>query len=1221
MAEILRVFDRYEVVRQVASGGMGDLFLARQIGVGGFSRLVVLKSLKVGGDAMLLSQFVNEARAVAKLNHPHVVAVYEIDRWRGVHFIAMEFIRGPNLGAMAKRCRKQGQVVPFRISAAIVRHAALGLLHAHQATDESGQNFGIVHRDISPGNLMVRLDGITKVVDFGIATMKSQLDPREMGVVQGKLRYMAPEQRRGCPPTPAIDQYALGVVLWELLTGRVPEGPGPGPLRAVGVDPRFVPPSRLEPRVPTALEDVALRMLREDPDERYASCREVAEALQLFLQDTGGPAEEQVARFVESSFGADIDLLTRNTTPQPVTIAGLEREVSVRCPGCGILNPTRHRHCFGCGQPLSRSSPRVAPPGISVSRGTEASGRTPSTSQASAGTPRSAHHWLRAVRSALAPERRVQTEMVVVGAPAVLARLLSALGCAENGGKWEEHPSHLRWSLTNPPDLDLGLERALRVAEQLKRLVSEAALGFAIDLNVEGRNEGRALRWAQSALAEGHPDPVVAPEWGGIRMPGVCLEPVLLTGSNSRRAAWTARRDPETASANLLPPYVGREHTLMEVDRSLASVRSEGRAAVHAIGPRGSGRTRWLDEVRRRALAAGFVCVEVHSDELPSLVAGSISHLLEVLNLTVCPEHFEALGMPSHQASTLVEWFERRPDSRNRSCWVRALLEGSKLKPLCILADDIDDSSEEVRRFLEDLVHRVNDGRIFVATTRSGPVQLRGGELASFVRLDPLEDADIAGLVRSVLPKPMTPEAESWLLERARGLPKWAVVWAGFARQRGFLVDSDRGLDLARHQGSFEQEEADALWRRSLLTESPGPLKALLGVAALAGPTFDAPKALSLAGLKDRSLFERMAACGHAAPVSGTRWAFTTPSLREAFASQWTDAERVSIHARWGHLLLAEGKVESAVPHLVEGGCVVEAVCAILESEGSAVTPSDACSLVRAAGRAHDLTNEQRAMFAAWLGECLLDHAPSMAIKAVNAWLPPDGPPVARVRAYRARARGHRRSGQWDEARVDLERALAECDGEGVQGLRAMVLVELSELHEEAGDLNRAAAFQAEALQRGPIDSDPDFAWRQTNGLGRLLLAAGRSEEAAAAFWDAERAAAEAGREVGRIRAASNRAVAWAQVGRVREADTLLEEVSGWADALDDFCEQARVLFNLGRLRASTDRESARQLFEAALDRARRGGWVEGEAMAHRGLDDLGGSAIRAESSEEERHG
>jgi serine/threonine protein kinase len=314
------IFGKYEILERLAVGGMGEVFFAAQRSeVRGFERPVILKSLlpDLAQQEDFIEQFLDEARVASTLNHPNVVSIHEVGLWNGVYFIAMEFIRGRNLSQIVKLARKQQKTVPYAVTARIIRDAALGLAHAHSANDAAGHPLNIVHRDISPQNIMVRDDGVTKVVDFGIARASNRSTRTATGTVKGKMAYMAPEQLRLKTVTGAADQFSLGVVLWEMSAGRrlfladqefelamkVLEGPIPTLLATVG-------------NVPGELNEITMRMLERNPDKRFATCADVAKELDEFCA-TFSPrsSESPVATYMKELGVDDLAALTPRVTP------------------------------------------------------------------------------------------------------------------------------------------------------------------------------------------------------------------------------------------------------------------------------------------------------------------------------------------------------------------------------------------------------------------------------------------------------------------------------------------------------------------------------------------------------------------------------------------------------------------------------------------------------------------------------------------------------------------------------------------------------------------------------------------------------------------------------------------------------------------------------------------------------------------------------------------
>src|SRR5438552_5671450 len=215
---------KYKLLRLIASGGMAEVYLARQAGAAGFEKLVCLKRIlpHLARDRQFVEMFLNEARLAARLDHPNIVSIYDLGEANGNYFIAMEFIDGPSLRAVHKLSAERNELLPIPEICKIISMAAGGLQYAHDLADDKGEPLHLVHRDISPDNLLVHRNGSAKVVDFGIAKAANSSSQTRTGTLKGKVAYMPPEQLRGEQLDRRTDVFALGVVLYELLTGKRP---------------------------------------------------------------------------------------------------------------------------------------------------------------------------------------------------------------------------------------------------------------------------------------------------------------------------------------------------------------------------------------------------------------------------------------------------------------------------------------------------------------------------------------------------------------------------------------------------------------------------------------------------------------------------------------------------------------------------------------------------------------------------------------------------------------------------------------------------------------------------------------------------------------------------------------------------------------------------------------------------------------------------------------
>lgn len=284
------IIGRYLICDEIGAGGMATVHLGRLLGAAGFSRVVAIKRLhpERAESDKLATMLVDEARIVARIRHPNVATTLDVIRTDGEFLVILEYVHGPSLAWLQARLMERGETMPPRIALRIAIDALQGLHAAHQAKSERGRPLGIVHRDVSPQNILVGEDGVARVLDFGIAKAEGRLSFTLVGEIKGKLRYMSPEQLRGEPVDLRTDVFAAGVVLWEMLAGRRLFGrPAQGApldilrdvLSTLG-DLR----GRLGPVVPSPVEEVILEALQVDGAKRFATADAMAVALAAALE-------------------------------------------------------------------------------------------------------------------------------------------------------------------------------------------------------------------------------------------------------------------------------------------------------------------------------------------------------------------------------------------------------------------------------------------------------------------------------------------------------------------------------------------------------------------------------------------------------------------------------------------------------------------------------------------------------------------------------------------------------------------------------------------------------------------------------------------------------------------------------------------------------------------------------------------------------------------------
>ncbi len=299
----LRVVGRYAVYNEIAAGGMATVHIGRLLGPVGFARTVAIKRLhpQFAKDPEFVSMFLDEARLAARVQHPNVVATIDVVATGGELFLIMDYVRGESLSRLIRAVKRDGQLVPPRIGAAIMCGFLHGLHAAHEAKNERGETIDLVHRDVSPQNVLVGADGITRVLDFGIAKAQGRIQVTRDGQIKGKLAYMPPEQLAGRELTRAVDVYASAVVTWEMLTGeRLFKGETESDTLAKILRDEVLPPSLVVPSVPASFDAVLLRALSREPSMRHATARQLALELERCV---GVASPTEVGEWVEGIVG------------------------------------------------------------------------------------------------------------------------------------------------------------------------------------------------------------------------------------------------------------------------------------------------------------------------------------------------------------------------------------------------------------------------------------------------------------------------------------------------------------------------------------------------------------------------------------------------------------------------------------------------------------------------------------------------------------------------------------------------------------------------------------------------------------------------------------------------------------------------------------------------------------------------------------------------------
>jgi eukaryotic-like serine/threonine-protein kinase len=332
---------RYRLLAKWASGGMADVYVARQQGAGGFDKIVALKFMREHGDnPSLREMFLQEVRTAALLNHPNIVQTFDAGQIAERLYMAMEFVNGEPLGRFARAVTANNAPFPVELAVAIARDLANALEYAHTLTDLDGVPLQLVHRDISPSNVMLSFDGQVKLLDFGLVKVATKIQSTKVGVIKGKFSYMSPEQARGEALDHRSDIYSLGIVLWHLLTGKAAfDSENDADLMQAVLDPRIPPPSKAGARCSEVLDAIVMDALAPARDQRYSTAGEFATALSRYLTRTA--AGFDATKLIRALMGAHFkdrkerlaQLIKGSVTALPLDeISAVMNQPSIRTP-------------------------------------------------------------------------------------------------------------------------------------------------------------------------------------------------------------------------------------------------------------------------------------------------------------------------------------------------------------------------------------------------------------------------------------------------------------------------------------------------------------------------------------------------------------------------------------------------------------------------------------------------------------------------------------------------------------------------------------------------------------------------------------------------------------------------------------------------------------------------------------------------------------------------
>ncbi len=369
-------FGKYTLIGKLGHGGMAEVNLAVMSGKGNFRKLVVIKRMHAHLEAEpgFVDMFLDEARLAAQLDHPHCVQTLEVGEANGQHFLAMEYLDGQGLERLLRITGQRGETLPPTLVARMVADALDGLGYAHELTDYEGRPLGVVHRDVSPQNLFVTYNGVVKLLDFGIAKAASNVVETRTGVVKGKYAYIAPEQALATPVDARADVWAMGVVMWEMLTSRrLFKSHNELATLQETLTATIHPPSAVVAGIPAELDRIVLRALTREVSLRYQSAAEFKTDLEDYLATAPERAERRdIAKLMQERFGEAVKVHRAKIAECLAAVARDDKSVQRMIEG-GTISASGEMHAMTPSHPsalpgqLQTPVPYLTPSGISLS--------------------------------------------------------------------------------------------------------------------------------------------------------------------------------------------------------------------------------------------------------------------------------------------------------------------------------------------------------------------------------------------------------------------------------------------------------------------------------------------------------------------------------------------------------------------------------------------------------------------------------------------------------------------------------------------------------------------------------------------------------------------------------------------------------------------------------------------------------------------------------------
>jgi serine/threonine protein kinase/predicted ATPase len=920
------LYGKYQLLEQIASGGMAEVYKAKSHGVEGFEKLVVIKRIlpELSRNERFVEMFIDEAKISVTLNHANVVQVFDLGRSEGSYFIAMEYVHGVDLACILREFRQRGQVFSVALAIYLVSEVAKGLDYAHRRKDQNMEPLSIVHRDLSPHNIMVSFEGEVKITDFGIARAKGAVG---LGAeaVEGKLPYMSPEQARGEAVDHRADIYSLGVVLYETLTGEPPwrQGTDQEVLEQVSAG-DFRPLSEVAPSLPQDLKDIVERAMARDLEARYPNAGRMYEELVSFLYTTKQRVDaHEVAQLLEKMGITSLDrpkppdadkslreCFGADTTPTPRTPRQGER-TPVEVPTATPEPSTTLRECLGAKR-LPSEMREVTALALEIFGGTLTEAQTDELREL--------------IERDGGSVVETRTEFIV-----------ALFGLGQGDGRDTESAvacglklQRLSHTLTGPDEQHLVLgvgihpERIVAIAEDVPIPREDHRYYAIIDAarTLAGRRTGAVLVSRQARA--------VVRDLFAFRPLGSGIWAV--TG--------------ERPIGEVYGSFIGRTEALRRIGELLAYCNRGAPAVLRLIGDAGTGKTRLLHETHQRLASGGheFNWYQVRAAPQPSDVPfASLAQMIRPmvgLDETDPPERvrerverLRQLGLGQDEVDVVAQLLGApRPPAEDRASLTDRQIPMAFVRTVSKLAEDrltvlgwdaaerMDNASIEAVRALVLGAERARVLVILSARSSAAPRLVNLGQPE--VLLGPLSDEEAITLAKSRLKASKLPQAlVEEIASKTGGNPLFieehlkAMLASGALRVRNGRVKyrpeaaevevprSLRGLLLARVE-RLEPGVRGFLQRAAVLTHQ---FSADI-LAAVAGTTLG----------ESRAAIEELQREGILEQVGREEYGFASDMLREVVYDGITYSDRRDIHRKVASEIegSSEGKLDDVAERL-----------------------------------------------------------------------------------------------------------------------------------------------------------------------------------------------------------------------------------------------------------------------------------------------------------------